>query len=86
MLLLCSKGRAEIEPIAGERIRCSHRSIQATLAHETSTLTLSRAMDSINQRFGRNAVSRGPLHGGRIDRIGSKIAFGRIPDLGGFHE
>jgi DNA polymerase IV len=56
------------------------------LARETRTLALSRAMDRINERFGRNAVSLGPLHGGRMDRVGTKIAFGRIPDLDEFHE
>lgn len=39
------------------------------------------AMDRINQRFGRNAVTVGPLGGGRTDHVGTKIAFGRIPDL-----
>jgi DNA polymerase-4 len=56
------------------------------LARETRTLSLSRAMDRINERFGRNAVSVGPLHGGRIDRVGTKIAFGRIPEMSEFHE
>ncbi len=56
------------------------------LARETRTLALSRAMDRINQKFGRNAVSVGPLHGGRIDRVGTKIAFGRIPEMSEFHE
>lgn len=56
------------------------------LARETRTLSLSRAMDRINQKFGRNAVSVGPLHGGRIDRVGTKIAFGRIPEMSEFHE
>ena len=56
------------------------------LARETRTLSLSRAMDRINERFGRHAVSVGPLNGGRVDRVGTKIAFGRIPDLHEFHE
>ena len=43
-------------------------------------------MDRINERFGRNAVSVGPLGGGRIDRVGTKIAFGRIPEASEFHE
>ena len=43
-------------------------------------------MDCINEKFGRNAVSLGPQSGGRIDRVGTKIAFGRIPDLDEFHE
>ncbi len=56
------------------------------LARETRTLALSRAMDRINERFGRTAVSVGPLNGGRLDAVGSKIAFGRIPEIEEFHE
>jgi DNA polymerase-4 len=56
------------------------------LARETRTLALSRAMDRINEKFGRNAVSVGPLNGGRIDAVGTKIAFGRIPDASEFYE
>jgi DNA polymerase-4 len=56
------------------------------LARETRTLGLSRAMDRINERFGRNAVTVGPLGGGRLDHVGAKIAFGRIPELSEFHE
>lgn len=55
-------------------------------ARETRTLSLSRAMDRINERFGRHAVSVGPMDGSRVDRVGTKIAFGRIPDLDEFHE
>ncbi|MEG3144819.1 type VI secretion protein ImpB [Sphingomonas sp. RT2P30] len=78
---------AEIEPVAAEQ-----QSLFALLdpddplARETRTLALSRTMDRINRRFGRHAVSLGPLHGGRIDRVGTKIAFGRIPELDEFHE
>ncbi len=78
---------AEIEPVA-----CEQDSLfglldpNDPLARETRTLALSRAMDRINERFGRNAVSLGPLLGSRIDRVGTKIAFGRIPDLDEFHE
>ena len=56
------------------------------LARETRTLALSRAMDRINERFGRSAVSVGPLGGGRIDQVGARIAFGRIPEASEFHE
>jgi DNA polymerase-4 len=56
------------------------------LARETRTLALSRAMDRINEKFGRNAVSVGPLNGGRLDAVGTKIAFGRIPEASEFHE
>ena len=77
----------EIEPAAGDQASLfAHLDPDDPLARETRGLALSRAMDRINERFGRNAVSLGPLIGERIDRIGSKIAFGRIPDLDEFHE
>ena len=78
---------AEIEPVSGEQDSLfGLLDPNDPLARETRTLSLSRAMDRINERFGRNAVSVGPLHGGRIDRVGTKIAFGRIPELSEFHE
>ncbi|OYY64003.1 MAG: type VI secretion protein ImpB [Sphingomonas sp. 28-62-11] len=77
----------EIEPVAGEQESLfAHLDANDPLARETRGLALSRAMDSINEKFGRHAVSVGPLHGGRIDRVGTKIAFGRIPELHEFHE
>ncbi|MDB5703571.1 MAG: type secretion protein ImpB [Sphingomonas bacterium] len=78
---------AEIEPVAGEQDSLfALLDPDDPLARETRTLPLSRAMDRINERFGRNAVSVGPLHGGRLDRVGTKIAFGRIPEMSEFHE
>jgi len=78
---------SEIEPVAGEQGSLfAHLDPDDPLARETRGLALSRAMDRINQRFGRNAVSVGPLNSGRLDRVGTKIAFGRIPELGEFHE
>jgi DNA polymerase-4 len=49
------------------------------------TLEIARAMDRINARFGRNAVTLGPIAAGRAGRIGTKIAFGRIPGMAEFH-
>src|SRR3569623_1542437 len=78
---------AEIEPVAGEQDSLfALLDPDDPLARETRTLALSRAMDRINRKFGRHAVSLGPLHGGRIDRVGTKVAFGRIPELDAFHE
>ncbi len=77
----------EIEPVAGDQESLfAHLDPNDPLARETRGLALSRAMDMINEKFGRHAVSVGPLHGGRIDRVGTKIAFGRIPELHEFHE
>ncbi|WP_245843883.1 Y-family DNA polymerase [Sphingomonas spermidinifaciens] len=78
---------AEIEPVTGEQASLfAMLDPDDPLARETRGLALSRAMDRVNERFGRNAVTVGPLGGGRIDRVGTKIAFGRIPELGEFHE
>lgn len=78
---------AEIEGVEGEQGSLfAALDPDDPLARETRTLALSRAMDRINERFGRNAVSVGPLHGGRLDAVGTKIAFGRIPEMNEFHE
>jgi DNA polymerase-4 len=78
---------SQIEPVGGEQGSLwTHLDPDDPLARETRTLHLSRAMDRINQRWGRNAVSVGPLSGGRLDRVGTKIAFGRIPEIAEFHE
>jgi DNA polymerase-4 len=77
----------EIEPVAGEQGSLfAGLDPDNPLARETRTLALSRAMDRINEKFGRHAVSVGPTGSGRIDRVGTKIAFGRIPELNEFHE
>ncbi|WP_375398050.1 type VI secretion protein ImpB [uncultured Sphingomonas sp.] len=78
---------AEIAPVAGDQGSLFDRlDPDDPLARETRGLALSRAMDRINEKFGRHAVSLGPQTGSRIDRVGTKIAFGRIPDLDEFHE
>ncbi|MEI9928504.1 MAG: hypothetical protein WDN44_13415 [Sphingomonas sp.] len=59
---------AEIEGVAGEQGSLfAALDPDDPLARETRTLALSRAMDRINEKFGRNAVSVGPLDGGRLD-------------------
>jgi DNA polymerase IV len=78
---------AEIAPVAAEQGSLfAHLDPNSALARETRTLALSRALDRLNERFGRNAVTLGPLAGGRADHVGTKIAFGRIPELAEFHE
>jgi DNA polymerase-4 len=78
---------AEVAPAAADqRSLFAHLDPDDPLARETRGLSLSRAMDRINQRFGRNAVTVGPLGGGRTDHVGTKIAFGRTPDLDEFRE
>jgi len=78
---------AEIAPAEGEQHSLfAHLAPDEPLARETRGVALSRAMDRLNEKFGRNAVSVGVLTGGRIDRVGAKIAFGRIPEASEFHE
>ena len=78
---------AEIEPLAAEQGSLfEHLDPDDRLARGTRTLSLSRAMDRLNERFGRNAVTLGALTGGRADHVGTKIAFGRIPERAEFHE
>ena len=78
---------AEIETVEGEQGSLfGALDPNDPLARETRTLALSRAMDRLNEKFGRHAVSIGPMGGGRIDRVGTKIAFGRIPEMSEFHE
>jgi DNA polymerase-4 len=60
--------------------------IDHAIAREGRRLRLSQAMDKANARFGKNAVTLGPLAGGRADHVGAKIAFNRIPELAEFHE
>jgi DNA polymerase IV len=58
----------------------------ADLAAREKSENLSRAMDEINHRFGRDSVLIGmtPSHGKPFS--GSKIAFTRIPDVDEFME
>jgi DNA polymerase-4 len=49
-------------------------------------LALSRAMDKVNTRFGRDAVTLGHDAVGAARSQGPRIAFTRIPELAEFHE
>lgn len=49
-------------------------------------LALSRTLDGLNQRFGRDAVTIGPRPGGLPEYTGAKVAFSRIPDVEEFRE
>ncbi len=76
---------ANLSPVTGEQGSLFERlDPDHELARALRTEALSRAMDCINTRFGRNAVTVGPETGGRADRIGTSIAFGRIPDAAEF--
>jgi DNA polymerase-4 len=47
---------------------------------------LSAVMDSVNQRYGRDAVILGALPNPQANFVGTKVAFTRIPDLAEFRE
>lgn len=51
-----------------------------------ATADLGRAMDRLNSKFGRNTVTLGPVGTGRSARVGTRIAFGRIPGIAEFNE
>ena len=53
---------------------------------EARRLALSNAMDKMNARFGRDAVTVGHDARGAVRSSGPKIAFTRIPELAEFHE
>lgn len=76
---------ANLAAVAGEQGSLFERlDPDHELARGVRTEALSRALDKLNTRFGRNAVMLGPQTGGRADRIGTSIAFGRIPDAAEF--
>jgi DNA polymerase-4 len=78
---------ADIAPASTDQPSLFDRDdIDHALAREERQLRLSHAMDKANARFGKNAVTLGPLSGGRSDHVGAKIAFNRIPELAEFHE
>ncbi len=69
----------DIRPAAGTQLSLFD-------APRRPTLEIARAMDALNAKFGRNAVTLGPVGQGRVGRIGTRIAFGRIPEAAEFHE
>ncbi len=77
----------EIAPETGkqgslfERLEPEHE-----LARAVRSEALSHALDRIVARFGGDAVLIGTPMGGRADRIGTSIAFGRIPEAADFHQ
>lgn len=69
----------DIQPAAGTQLNLFD-------APPRPTLRIARAMDALNEKFGRNTVTLGSVATGRAGLIGTKIAFGRIPDAAEFHE
>jgi DNA polymerase-4 len=58
----------------------------ACAADEARRLALSEAMDKVNARFGRDAVTLGHDRLGAVKSAGPRIAFTRIPELAEFRE
>ncbi|WP_439532119.1 Y-family DNA polymerase [Polymorphobacter sp.] len=56
------------------------------VADEARRVALSRAMDKVNARFGRDAVTLGHDRIGAVKSAGPRIAFTRIPELAEFRE
>lgn len=67
-----------VEEAVEQALRRAHLDVRRTLAEPDS--------DRLNERFGRNAVTLGALTGGRADHVGTRSAFGRIPERAEFHE
>jgi len=76
----------ELSPQAETQLALFDRDGAVGAATETKRLALSRAMDRVNQRFGRDAVTIGHDAHGAARGSGPKIAFTRIPDLAEFRE
>jgi DNA polymerase-4 len=56
------------------------------VAGEARARALSEAMDRVNARFGRDAVTMGHDRLGAVKSSGPRIAFTRIPELAEFRE
>lgn len=56
------------------------------VAGEARRVALSEAMDKVNARFGRDAVTLGHDRMGAVKSAGPRIAFTRIPELAEFRE
>jgi DNA polymerase-4 len=52
---------------------------------DSKRLRLSAALDSLNQRYGREMVSIGTVPSGVSRYMGAKIAFNRVPAAADFH-
>jgi DNA polymerase IV len=76
----------DIRPASGTQLSLFDIASGEPGATRRGTPGIARAMDAINTRFGRNAVTLGPAATGRANLIGTKIAFGRIPGRAEFQE
>ena len=78
MMVKESVNRAEETSLA-EGLRFERRLFHALFASEDRSKSLYKALDSLNVRFGKQAVYFASAHKAR-DRGGMHIAFNHIPD------
>lgn len=76
----------ELSPASEAQLALFDRDGMAGAATEAKRLALSRAMDRVNHRWGRDAVTIGHDARGAARGSGPKIAFTRIPELAEFNE
>ena len=76
----------ELSPAAETQLALFDREGNIGAALENRRLSLSRAMDRVNHRWGRDAVTIGHDARGAARGSGPKIAFTRIPELAEFWE
>jgi len=76
----------ELSPAAETQLALFGRDGAIGAATEAKRLALSRAMDRVNHRWGRDAVTIGHDTRGAARGSGPKIAFTRIPELAEFWE
>ena len=77
---------SELSPAAETQLALFDREGNVGIASESRRLALSRAMDRVNHRWGRDAVTIGHDARGAARGSGPKIAFTRIPELAEFCE
>ena len=76
----------ELSPATETQLALFERDGTVGAATEAKRLALSRAMDRVNHRWGRDAVTIGHDSRGAARGSGPKIAFTRIPELAEFWE
>ena len=77
---------AELTPASAAQADLFDSSALLCARTDQRRLALSQAMDRMNQRFGRDAVTLGHDARGATKSRGPAIAFTRIPELAEFHE
>lgn len=77
---------AELAPAESVQLNLFDAGAALDRGAESRRLALSRALDKVNNRWGRDAVTIGHDSMGAVRSAGPRIAFTRIPDLAEFRE